>query len=66
MAQKIKITLKAARTNAGYTQEQASELSFISIDRIKRVESDPNAKLTITEICKLCEIYGIEFSDIKI
>lgn len=63
---KIKVTLKAARTNAGLTQQQAAEFSKISIDRIKRSENDPGAKLTIAEICKLCEIYGIELSDIKL
>jgi len=61
-----KISLKAARVNAGYTQEKASADSNISIDRIKRVENEPGAKLTIAEICKLCEIYGIELSNIKI
>lgn len=64
--QKTKISLKSARINAEMTQAQVSELSNISIDRICKAEkSTENNTLRITEICKLCEIYGVGLSDVK-
>jgi len=62
----IKLSLKAARVNAGLTQQQVVEFSNIGIDRLKRAEKDTKENtLRITEICKLCEIYGIGLSDLK-
>jgi len=61
-----KMSLKAARVNAELTQTQASEFSNITVDRIKRAEKGTDCNtLRISEICKLCEIYGVGLSDIK-
>jgi len=61
-----KISLKAARVNKKLTQVQASELSGITVDRIIRAEKGTDCNtLRISEICKLCEIYGVGLSDIK-
>lgn len=62
----LKMSLKSARVNAGLTQQQASEYSNIGLSRLKRAEkSTEDNALRITEICKLCEIYGVGLSDVK-
>ena len=64
--QKLKITIEAARRNAKLTQKQASELSGIGRDRLIKAESSSEeSTLTVLEVIKLCEVYGLDISNIK-
>ena len=60
----FKITLEAARVNAGYTQKEAAKLLGISNKTLQNWESGrsyPNAD-KISEICKL---YVISYDNIN-
>ena len=60
----IKITLEAARVNAGYTQKEAAELLHISNKTLQNWESGksyPNA----SQIAALCDLYGIPYDCIN-
>lgn len=55
-----KISLKAARVNAGYTQTKAANLIGVSTSTLR------NWELGITfpkqpKIMKICEIYGLSY-----
>ena len=59
----IKISLRAARSNAKLTQEEAAEKMGVSRDTIAHWESGktlPNAQ----KIKRIEEVYGISFSDL--
>ena len=59
----LKVTLKAARVNAGYTQKEAAELIGVSNATLCNWEnyvSFPNAQ----QIDKICELYGLSYDDI--
>lgn len=59
-----KITLKAARVNAGYTQEKAAELIGVGVNTLKNWESKksfPNQP----QIEKICEVYDIHYDFIR-
>lgn len=59
----MKITLKAARVNAGYSQKEAAERLGISNTTLCKWEnyiSFPNAQ----QIDKLCELYGVSYDDL--
>lgn len=59
-----KITLRAARVNAGYTQQRAAELIGVSLSTIKNWEagkSFPNQPM----IDKICEVYRICYDRIN-
>lgn len=61
----MKVTLKAARINAGLTQEQAAERIGVSTDAIgswERRKSYPNSRF----IPLIESTYGIEYKDLKI
>ncbi len=61
----MKVTLKAARINAGLTQEQAAEKIGVSTDAIgawERQKSYPNSRF----IPLIESAYGIEYKDLKI
>ena len=62
--EKLKISLASARVNAGLTQARASELCHMDVQKLARVEKSENPKLTIGEVLKLCEIYGIGLDDL--
>lgn len=58
-----KITLKAARVNAGLTQKEASERLDVSNKTLCRWEqgkSFPGAD----KIAKICELYGVAYDNI--
>lgn len=65
MAEEIKITLAAARVNAGLTQVQAAEKSGIKLETIKNAETgrtDPKWSTVVA----LCKMYGIPINNIII
>ena len=58
-----KMTLKAARVNAGYTQKEAAKKLGVSNKTLFKWEnglSFPNAK----KIELICELYGVSYDDI--
>ena len=59
-----KITLKAARVNAGYTQKEAAELIGVSnrtLGRWENMISFPN----VEQINKICELYNVSYADLS-
>lgn len=59
----MKVTLKAARTNKGLSQEEAAKLIGISIDTLGNYERG----LTFPDVPvlkKIEEIYEVEYKDI--
>lgn len=59
----MKITLKAARVNKGYYQEEAAKLIGISCSTLASYEQGntyPNIKI----IKKIEEVYGVDSSDL--
>lgn len=59
-----KISLKAARVNAGLTQAESAERIGVSVSTIKNWEvgrSFPNQPM----IEKICEVYGVSYDYIK-
>ena len=64
MAEKLKISLVGARANSGLTQARAAELCHMELQRLARAEKSEDPKLTIGEIKKLCEIYGVTLEDL--
>ena len=60
----IKISLKAARTNAGYTQKEAAKLLGVSNVTLSNWEngiSFPDAQ----QIEKICKLYGVSYDAIN-
>lgn len=60
----FKITLEAARVNAGYTQKEAAKLLHISNKTLQNWESGksyPNAD----KIAEICKLYGISYDNIN-
>ena len=60
----FKITLEAARVNAGYTQKEAAKLLHISNKTLQNWESGksyPNAD----KIAEICELYQIPYDCIN-
>lgn len=60
----LKITLEAARVNAGYTQKDAAKLMHISNKTLQNWEtgrSFPNAD----KIAEICELYNIPYDNIN-
>lgn len=60
----LKITLEAARVNAGYTQKEAAKLLHISNKTLQNWESGksyPNAD----KIAEICDLYGIAYDNIN-
>lgn len=56
----LKITLKAARVNAGYSQTQAAKMLGVAVSTLKNWETGrtfPNQP----KIEKMCEIYNVPF-----
>ena len=59
----LQITLKAARVNAGYTQERAAELLEVAIKTLQNWESGETSP-TIEQGKKIAQIYGLSFDNI--
>lgn len=58
------ITLRAARMNKGYDQDQAAKLLGISSDTLsnyERAKSFPDVRV----IKKMEEVYGVKYDDIN-
>ena len=53
----LKITLKAARVNAGLTQEEAAEKLGVSRDRLLRWENGITEP-PYTAVINMCKVYG--------
>lgn len=52
-----KITLKAARVNAGLTQKEAAKKIGISYQTLSDYEKD-ESKIKLSMIRKMCSVYG--------
>ena len=64
MSYNMKITLKAARINAGFTQEQVEAESGISRSTLYRWEHGKGFP-RVNDLDKLCRMYGIPMECIK-
>lgn len=60
----MEITLRAARINAGLTQEQVQEQMGISRSTLHRIETGKCSPKYKT-LCQLCQLYGISPALIK-
>lgn len=60
-----KISIKAARVNAGLTQEKAARQLGISPDTLARYEKD-SGKLSLEMLNKLSELYKIPTNFLKL
>ena len=61
----MQITLKAARINAGLTQQQVSQATGIDRGTLKRWErGDTFPKAA--KLAKLCELYGLPVRSVKV
>lgn len=59
----VKLTLKAARVNAGYSQKEAAKLlgiSNVTLCNWENGTSFPNAQ----QIDKICELYGVSYDNL--
>ena len=61
----MKITLKAARVNAGYSLSQAAEMMEVDPSTICRWERN-GSKIPAVSCLKLCEAYGVDIKDLKL
>lgn len=59
----MQISLKAARVNAGYTQQEVCDKVGMSKKALIAVEKGIR-DLTLTEFDKLCRLYGCDRDDI--
>lgn len=60
----LKITLAAARVNAGYAQKKAAKLLNISNKTLSNWEKGTSYP-TADKIEELCELYGIAFDNLN-
>ena len=60
----LKISLKAARINAGLTQSEAAEQFGVSVSTIKNWESGKTFP-TPPQIDKIVEVYRVAYDNIK-
>ncbi len=61
----MKITLKAARVNAGLTQEQVKEKTGISRSTLVGWESG-KTRPRLDKLIEVCNLYGVQLTEIKI
>mgnify|MGYP001254001873 FL=1 len=59
----LKITLKAARTNAGYTQEQAAEALGLSLSTLKNDEAGRTYP-SVNVVKAIEELYQVRYDNI--
>lgn len=57
------ITLKAARVNAGYTQEEAAKLLDVSVSTLKNWEKGVTFPKQ-PKILAICNLYGVAYDNI--
>ena len=60
----FKITLEAARVNAGYTQKEAAKLLHISNKTLQNWETGKSYP-SADKIAEICELYGIPYDYIN-
>lgn len=60
----IKLTLKAARVNAGLTQKQLASLMGISESTMIKWEKSNGKDMKLVDFRKLCKILGMNPNDI--
>lgn len=58
----MKVTIKAARVNAGLTQNKASELLKIPRGKLIRLEADAS-EITYATLLNMSRIYGCRIDD---
>ena len=59
-----KITLRAARINAGYTQKEAAEalkISHVTLVNSEKGRTAPSVRM----LDSLCDLYGVQYEDIN-
>lgn len=61
----FKVSIAAARVNAGYTQEEASKLAKVSKKTLSSYERGERLP-KVDVLNELCRIYGCKLDDIKI
>lgn len=61
----FKISLKAARVNAGLNQTEAAKMLNISVSSLNSWESG-ETEPKFSQIKRLCEIYNIPFDNLSI
>ena len=61
----MKITLKAARVNAGYSISQAAEMIEVDPSTVCRWERN-GSKIPAVSCLKLGEAYGVDIKDLKL
>lgn len=59
----LRITLEAARVNAGFTQKEAAEALKISNKTLVKWEKDASS-VTFAQAERLCALYGIPYDNI--
>lgn len=59
----VKLTLKAARVNVGYTQKEAAKELGVSNVTLGNWENG-TAFPDIQQVGKLCELYGVSYDNI--
>ena len=60
----VKLTLKAARVNAGLTQKQLASLMGISESTMIKWEKSNGKDMKLADFRKLCKILGMNPNDI--
>lgn len=60
----MQITLKAARVNAGLTQQQVQQATGIARSTLRRLEQGKTSPRT-SELAILCNLYGVTMEHIK-
>lgn len=60
----VKLTLKAARVNAGLTQKQLANLMGISESTMIKWEKSNGKDMKLADFRKLCKILGMNPNDI--
>lgn len=60
----MKITLKAARVNAGLTQEAAAKATGFSRSALFRWERGDTSP-SVSKLARLCELYHVNMEDIQ-
>ena len=60
----MELTLRAARVNAGLTQEQVHERLGIAMSTLSRMECGKSSPKYKT-LCELCRLYGVTIEQLK-
>lgn len=60
----LKISLKSARVNAGYTQSQVAKVLKISNKTLQKWENGETFPSAV-RIAQLCDLYGVHYDNIN-